>query len=236
MQAIVLAAGMGKRLHSNENKCLTRINGLTLWERMVLAFRKAQIEKIIVVTGYRAKGLEKYIMAHSEGLEIHFIENSEYETTNNIWSLYLAGEYFDEDTILLESDLIFEYNVVEEICKSKFPNIALLAEMESWMNGTRMKLYGNDIIEVVSSKDIFNTSDALYKTVNIYKFSNAFLKDVYLPEIEKYISLYGKQEYYEMVLGNVIKSQCGLIKGMVIRSQWYEIDTIEDLEEAKKRF
>ena len=57
MQAIVLAAGMGKRLHSNENKCLTRINGLTLWERMVLAFRKAQIEKIIVVTGYRAKGL-----------------------------------------------------------------------------------------------------------------------------------------------------------------------------------
>ena len=74
------------------------------------------------------------------------------------------------------------------------------------------------------------------KTVNIYKFSNAFLKDVYLPEIEKYISLYGKQEYYEMALGNVIKSQCGLIKGMVIRSQWYEIDTIEDLEEAKKRF
>lgn len=127
----------------------------------------------------------------------------------------MAGEYFDEDTILLESDLIFEYNVVEEICKSKFPNIALLAEMESWMNGTRMKLYGNDIIEVVSSKDIFNTSDALYKTVNIYKFSNAFLKDVYLPEIEKYISI-RKQEYYEMALGKVIKSQCRLIKGMVI--------------------
>ena len=70
----------------------------------------------------------------------------------------------------------------------------------------------------------------------LFRSSNAFLKDVYLPEIEKYISLYGKQEYYEMALGNVIKSQCGLIKGMVIRSQWYEIDTIEDLEEAKKRF
>lgn len=122
MQAVILAAGMGKRLHTEKNKCLVSVQGITLWNRMIAALRVAEISKLVVVTGYRANELETYILSHSEGMDVSFVRNTDYDKSNNIWSLFLAKEKLQEDTILLEADLVYEDHVVKNLCECKFPN------------------------------------------------------------------------------------------------------------------
>lgn len=237
MKALVLAAGMGKRLHSNINKCMVNINGMSLWERLVLAFKMADITNVIVVTGYHANELEDYILQHSPEINVCFVRNSDYEKTNNIWSLYLTYPYIDEDIILLESDLIFEENIIKDLCECPFPNVAVLSKMQSWMDGTTVCLKDKYIEEIVPKNEMMNHDfSTLYKTVNIYKLSMNFLKSKYFPALSKYISEHGKDEYYEMVLKKMVVEETELLIGLELTSRWYEIDTIEDLKRAESLF
>ena len=112
MQALMLAAGMGRRLGkytNNQTKCMVKVAGKTLLERTVEAIKEAGIKRFIIVAGYEAEKLIQYVQANITGLDIEFVINKDYATTNNIYSLYLARNYLtQDDTILLESDLIFE--------------------------------------------------------------------------------------------------------------------------------
>ena len=237
MQAVILAAGMGKRLHTEKNKCLVSVQGISLWNRMIAALRVAEISKLVVVTGYRANELETYILSHSEGMDVSFVRNTEYEKSNNIWSLFLAKEKLQEDTILLEADLIYEDHVIRDLCDSIFPNAALIAKVEPWMDGTKVELNQGYIQHIVSKKDSKKYQEnELYKTVNIYKFSSSFLRKDFLPAMEQYIEQNGKQDYYEMALQKVVEKNDQRLAGVLISSKWYEIDTAEDLQEAEKIF
>lgn len=237
MQAIFLAAGMGKRLHSDINKCMVEINGISLWNRVVAALKRAGIFKIVVVTGYHARELEAYIRDNTSGMEVCFVENEDYETTNNIWSFYLAKSYFGEDTILLESDLIYEENSIKGLCEFCEKDVAVVAKYEPWMDGTTVLLEGERISKIIPKKEIKEYDvNSLYKTVNIYKFSSAFLQNEYLPALERFIAEKGKNEYYEMVLKEMLDKKGSKLSGYQMRNKWYEIDTVEDLEIAKEIF
>lgn len=238
MQAIILAAGMGKRLHKEHlNKCMVEVNGKSLWDYMVCALKKAGIFKVIIVTGYREVELKKFILSNSPEMEVFFVDNFEYASTNNIWSFYLAHPFFTEDTILLESDLIFEDNTILQLCESEHENIAVVAKYESWMDGTTVQLQEGSVKRIIPKSEMqnYDLSD-LYKTVNIYKFSRGFLQDKYLPALKEFITKNGKNEYYEMVLKGIVDNSSGLLFGLLLERKWYEIDTIEDLENAQKIF
>lgn len=237
MQAIVLAAGMGKRLRKEMNKCMVEVKGITLWDRMICSLKKANITKVIVVTGYRAEQLEEFILRHSKNMEIIFVRNEEYEKTNNIWSFYMAHNFFEEDTILLESDLIFEENLIKKLCEDSNLNVAVLAKYGSWMDGTTVQLENNQIKQIISKKEMYHYDlNSLYKTVNIYKFSKNFLKEQYFPALCEYILQNGKNEYYEMVLKKMVEDNKCILHSLEIEGQWYEIDTEEDLENVENLF
>lgn len=237
MQAIVLAAGMGKRLHKEINKCMVEVNGVSLWCRAMNALKKANIKKVVVVTGYNSEKLENYIMQVSSDMEIHFVRNYDYENTNNIWSLYLARDYFDEDTILLESDLIFEEDTIKKLCDIENENIAIVDKFASWMDGTTVCLEDGRVKNMIPKKEMkLYDPSILYKTVNIYKFSAGFMSKQYCSCLQKYILTKGKNEYYEMVLKDMVENEEFLLNGHIIARKWYEIDTIEDLKEAEKIF
>lgn len=243
MQAIILAAGMGKRLKEltqDNTKCMVKVNGVTMIERMLHQIEKQHLSKIVIVVGYEGKKLIDYIGTLGIKTPIVYIDNPIYDKTNNIYSLALAKEYLkQEDTLLFESDLIFEDAVIDALVNDPRDTLALVDKYESWMDGTCVKLSVDDDIEAfVPGKQFrFDEINQYYKTVNIYKFSKHFSETHYVPFLEAYQSALGKNEYYEQVLRVITMLDAPVIKAKRLNGElWYEIDDIQDLDIAESMF
>ena len=243
MQAIILAAGMGKRLKSltqDNTKCMVKVNSVTLIERMLMQLERLNLREIVIVVGYQCDKLMKFIEGLSIKTPITYIKNDIYDKTNNIYSLSLAKEYLCmDDTLLLESDLIFEDRILEELVKDKRDTLALVDKYESWMDGTVVKIDENDKIcaFVPGSRFVFEEIPQYYKTVNIYKFSKKFSQMQYVPFLEAYMSALGNNEYYEQVLRVITLLDNPMIKAKKLDGQlWYEIDDVQDLDIAASIF
>ncbi len=243
MQAVMLAAGQGKRLGEytqNNTKCMVPVGDKTLLEHTVTALKAAGIYKLILVVGYEKENLKNYVNSHITGMDIVFIDNDAYKTSNNIYSLSLARSYMEqEDTILLESDVIYEEDLIARLVRDPSPNLAVVAKYEQWMDGTVVLVDDEGhIIEFIDKKHFsFDRAGEYYKTVNIYKFSKAFSKKQYFPFLEAYMQVYGKNEYYEAALKALAYlSSSGLMAFDVGQSLWYEIDDPQDLHIANVLF
>lgn len=243
MQAIILAAGMGKRLKEltqNNTKCMVKVNGVSLIDRMLHQIQNQHVSRIVIVVGYEGQKLIDYINTLGIETPITYINNPIYDKTNNIYSLALASEWLlKEDTLLFESDLIFEDSVLDELVQDPRPTLALVDKYESWMDGTCVKLSDDDTIDafVPGKKLNFSDTDQYYKTVNIYKFSKDFSTNYYVPFLGAYQKALGENEYYEQVLRVITMLDEPVIKAKRLNGQkWYEIDDIQDLDIAESIF
>lgn len=243
MQALMLAAGMGKRLGNytkNATKCMVPVNGKTLIEYAIESLIYAGIKKFTMVVGYKKDVLKNFLKGKYPQIQIDFIDNDVYDSTNNIYSLYLARDVLSsDDTILLESDLIFDKEIIREIVSSPEKNLAVVSHFENWMDGTVTVLNEEKAIKRIVSKSDFdwNKVDSYYKTVNIYKFSKEFSKNIYMPFLSAYQTAYSKNEYYETVLKVISYLDGDILKAhLVDGSRWYEIDDPADLKIASTRF
>ncbi len=243
MQAIILAAGMGRRLGelTNDNtKCMLQVNGVRLIHRILDSIYETGIRRVVLVVGYKAENVKQLIGNEYRGMEIVYVENSVYDKTNNIYSLFLAREYLmADDTLLLESDLIFESRILTKIIDHPYPTLALVDKYESWMDGTVVTIdEENNIVEFLT-KDKFKYSDIerYHKTVNIYKFSKDFSETHYVPFLEAYCHALGNNEYYEQVLKVITLLDESPLKALPLSGEkWYEIDDIQDLDIASSMF
>lgn len=243
MQALILAAGMGKRLKEltrDNTKCMVQVNGVTLIDRLLHQLEKLRLTKIIIVVGYQGQRLMGHVAALGLHTPIQYIENPLYDKTNNIYSLALAkDELCREDTLLLESDIIFEDAVVQALVADPRPTLALVDRYEPWMDGTCIKLNEDDSIAefVPGSKFKFSEADEYYKTVNLYKFSRAFSQTCYVPFLNAYAKALGNNEYYEQVLRVIAMLDDPEIRAKRLDGQlWYEIDDEQDLDIAASLF
>lgn len=243
MQAIILAAGMGKRLKdltSEATKCMVKVNGVAMIDRMMGHLDKLGLSRIVVVVGYEGQKLMDYIDALGVSTPVVYVDNKIYNKTNNIYSLYLAKDYLlQEDTILLESDLVFEEAVLHRLINHPYPSLVLVDKFESWMDGTVVTLDEQDNIKsfVAKREFDFNRIDEYYKTVNIYKFSKEFSELYYVPFLEIYCKALGTNEYYEQVLKVITFLEDPHIKAVKLEGEkWYEIDDVQDLDIAETIF
>lgn len=244
MQAIILAAGMGKRLgeYTKDNtKCMLPVNGERLIDRTLTILCNQGIKKVTIVIGYKGKNLINYIGdRYSSMLDIEYVENPIYDKTNNIYSLSLAEDkMIEDDTLLFESDLIFEESIVEQLIKTPYPNLALVAKWEYWMDGTVVRIDKDNNILDFASKEMFdfNKTQDYYKTINIYKFSKEFAKEKYIPFLHAYCQAWGNNEYYEQVLKVLTFLNRTDLKALPIHDEkWYEIDDVQDLDIAETIF
>lgn len=243
MQAIILAAGMGKRLKDltkGSTKCMIKIDGITLIERMLSQLDKLNLSEIIIVVGYKAEKLISFISKLGVNTPIIFVTNDIYYKTNNIYSLYLAKDYLlKEDTLLLESDLIFADSALHNIINNPYPNLALVTKYESWMDGTVITLDEDNNINSFIGKTEYDYNDIneYYKTVNIYKFSKRFSNTHYVPFLGAYIKSQGANAYYEQVLKLIGLLDKPEIKAALLENAvWYEIDDAQDLDIAESLF
>lgn len=244
MQAIILAAGMGKRLGEltqNNTKCMVPVNGVRLIDRFIEQLSRLNLQRLVIVLGYEGQKLQDYIgHRYDDALKIEYIYNPIYDKTNNIYSLALAKEELcKDDTILLESDLIFDSEMLDKIVQHPDPNLALVAKYETWMDGTMVQIDDERNIVNFVPKQAFRYEDvdSYYKTVNIYKFSKEFSQSKYVPFLEAYSKAVGNNEYYENVLRIISFLNSHDLKALPINNEkWYEIDDKQDLDIAEAIF
>ncbi len=244
MQAIFLAAGMGRRLKeltSNATKCMVEVNGQTMIERALHNLESLKcVDKIIFVIGYEGDKLRKYVDSLGIDIPIEYIRNDIYDKTNNIYSLYLAKDkLMEDDTLLLESDLVYEEAVIRKLVENPYPSLVLVDKFESWMDGTCIKIDDdNNIISFLDKKRFdFSETGEYYKTVNLYKFSKDFSIKHYVPFLEAYCKALGHNEYYEQVLKVITFLDNPEIKACKLNGEkWYEIDDVQDLDIAETIF
>ncbi|MBB5218431.1 phosphocholine cytidylyltransferase family protein [Treponema rectale] len=248
MQAMILAAGTGSRLRPLTNevpKCMVKVNGVPMIERAIDALVAAGIKKLIIGLGYKSEVLKDFIRntfdeKRLNGMQIEFGENPDYEKTNNIYSLYLLKDFFKaDDTLLLESDLVYKPEIIKSLVENKEKNLAVVSHWEDWMDGTVTLLNDSDEITnfIVKKNQKQEDKNSYYKTVNIYKFSKEFTNTYYLPFLETFMNVFGKNSYYETCLKFIAETDPSLLKGFKIdQSVWYEVDNADDLKVAESRF
>ena len=243
MQAVIPAAGMGRRLRfitENLPKCMIEVNGVTLIERMAAQLDLLGLSRIVVILGHQSNKLKGFLDGLGVKTPLVYVENPDYHKTNNIYSLYLAREFLkQDDSLLIESDLIFDDSVLGSVLDDPCPSLALVAKFESWMYGTVVTIGADGKIADFLSKDSFRYEDIknYYKTVNIYKFSRAFSEKHYVPFLEAYCQALGHNEYYEQVLKVITKFDKSEMKAKVLATgDWYEIDNLQDLDIAGSIF
>ncbi len=234
---------MGRRLGeltSENTKCMVPVNGTRLIDRTLSQLAKLNLKRIILVVGYKRDNLVNYLGDHYDGIPLEYIINPIYDKTNNIYSLFLAKDKLQEDdTLLLESDIILDDRILNLLVDAPFPNVALVSEYESWMDGTMVTLDNEHNILNFIPKKAFKYSDTshYYKTLNIYKFSRVFSETKYVPFLHAYSKVVGNNEYYENVLRIITFLDCHDLKAIpVADAKWYEIDDKQDLDIAEALF
>jgi choline kinase len=234
--ACLLAAGTGSRLRPLTDsipKCLTENNGRPILERLVSCLRELGDKRLVVVVGHLEQHIRKFLDGCAGDLVVEYVRNPVYRTTNNIYSLWLAGSEIQESFLLIESDLIFEAPLLEGLL---IPDKIAVSCILPWMNGTTITMDSSG--QVASFNDAPAVHRALrgsaYKTVNICSLSRATWSRV-LPRLERFVADGRVNEYYEVVFAEMVADgslsfECVLFDP----DQWYEVDTLEDLQGAER--
>lgn len=241
--AVILAAGLGIRLQNltnNAPKCLVEVNGKSILERQLECLDNNGIRNTTIVVGYKREKIIDKIGSRFGNMEVRYIVNEAYEKTNNIYSLWLAREILLSGCVLLEADIFFEDAVIRRICESVNGDIAVLAKYRDFMDGTMVELNGDGTL-----KDMYLKRDQsedfpcrnMYKTVNIYAISKTFAWEFFVPMLDEKIEKGIVNEYYELVLKEIVKAGRAGLHGLLIDDlKWYEIDTMADLNAAREIF
>ncbi len=244
MKALILAAGYGNRmrpLSDNIHKTLLEVSGQTIMERIVTSLVENQVSQVVVVTGYRADELKNYLLTRFPDVDFEFVNNSKYRETNNIFSMALAFESikFNDDLLLIESDLIYDSDVIGTAIHSKYANVALVSPYRTGLDGTVVGVKQQRITNIYPPhlQDAeFNLFDK-YKTLNIYKFSKAFCENEFKKLLVYYARTIDDNCYYELILGIFIYMARETIYCEIIdKSQWAEVDDPNDLRGAEFQF
>ncbi len=243
MQLLILAAGMGRRLDpltGRTPKCLVEVNGTPILINALNILTRHPLDRIILVVGHLGERVKQTVGEQFNGVPIEYVVNPRYDSTNNIYSLWLAKDYLRRDTILMEGDVYFQHAVVSPLFSDPVKNIALVDRFKAHMDGTVVEINERGEIDNMIPKseqsDEFDYTDK-YKTVNIYSFQGHYLEQVFLPTLTAYIEKHGRDIYYELVIAALIRSGKTRIGAILVdQAEWVEIDDFIDLERAEILF
>ena len=238
--AVYLVAGRGSRLGNMTEetpKCLIPINKEPLLTRSLRQISELGVKKVILVVGYKSDVIENDYGSIFNGMEIRYIFNKDWETTNNLVSFCLSFPQIDSDYILLEGDLIY---TDEAISKMVHTDSMAVSPLKPYMDGTIVTIDNDNYVKMMylkSSREGPEKSESVYKTVNIYCFSKSNHENFIQPSVKRLFENGSLQSYYEQAFTTVIENNSFPIEAITFGDQvWYEIDTEEDLKEAKKLF
>lgn len=231
--ALLLAAGTGSRLSPLTDltpKCLVPVNEISILERLIQSLHAHNFKRLVIVVGHQADSIRNFLGTRAGGMEITYVTSSVYKTTNNIYSLWLARKAIDEPFLLIESDLVFDPEVLGNML---YPDRIAVARLQPWMNGTTVTINNRQKVEAFHG-GADERDDNHYKTVNIYSLSTKTWQLV-RERLDQHISNNMVNGYYETVFEDMVNENCLSLTPVVFdANSWYEIDTIADLRAAEQ--
>lgn len=243
MQAVVLAAGVGRRLGAlteRSTKCMLEVDGRRLIEHTLDALVAADIERIVLVVGHGADEVRSLVGAHHQGTPVRYVHNPRYAQTNTSVSLLLAREHLEtDDTLVLEGDLVLDSGIIAECARIDAPNVAVVAGLQPGMDGVVAVLDDRDhVSRFVRHGEIdWASADRCRKTVNLYRLAGTFSRERFGPFLETFVANGGGTRYYEDALDGLLRQRAAEIVALPVGDQyWQEIDEVADLESARAAF
>ena len=233
--AVILAAGMAKRLRpltDDRPKCLLELGGRTLLERACDALHSHGISEWVVVTGYRGAQIRAFLDSHYPEATIHYVDNADYATTNNIYSLWLACPYAaGRHVVLLDSDILFDPQLLTRLLEE--PGDAL-SVCRHPLGEEEMKVVVDSEGRITEISKTCRPEDAMGESVGIEKMTPAYTTALYA-ELEQMIEREGLVDiFYERAFERLIPQ--GHTYRVVDTTAYlsYELDTVEDFLHANE--
>ena len=209
------------------------VHKASMLERLVINLKKQGFKRLVVVTGFQEKCIREFLGTRAGGMKIEYIFSPLYATTNNIYSLWMARKIINEPFLLVESDLVFDVSLLDDMC---FPDRIAVARMQPWMNGSTVTVNKSQHVKRFQCGTVRPFDEIRYKTVNIYSFSLSSWHRI-TKRLDQYISAGRVNDYYETVFAEMVVDGSLSLKTVSFDSKrWYEIDTVKDLAEAEKLF
>lgn len=238
MKAIILAAGMASRLRpltSNTPKCLLKVGERCLLQRSIDALIKNGIDHFVIVTGYLHEMIESFIAEqYGNKIQVTFIHNDVFEKTNNIYSLWLARpEAEDEEILLLDSDLLYDPEIVSRVLRNDEPNILTLIKHE--LGEEEMKVVTDEKGNILEISKTCRVEDAAGESLGIEKMSKEYTHALYA-ELEPMMNEeHLENVFYERAFERLLP-QGHTYKVLDVTDLFScELDTVEDFENAKAK-
>ena len=233
MIAVILAAGMARRLRPLTDhcpKCLLEVGGRTLLGRTVDAIHAAGISRIVIVTGYRADMIRSYIARHYPGGDFSFVDNPDYDTTNNIYSLWLARQHADgREFLLLDSDILLDPRLVERVAATRVPSLAANAHE---LGDEEMKVITDASGHVVEISKTCSTARAMGESVGVEHIMPQYSTELYR-ELEAMTQGEGLCDvFYELAFERLIPRGLTFLAIDTTDLMSMELDTPDDFRAA----
>jgi Predicted sugar nucleotidyltransferases len=236
MKALILAAGIASRLRPLTDatpKCLLKIGERCLLERTFDALISNQIVDFVVVTGYCDSQIIDFLNRRYIGLNIKFIHNECYSSTNNIYSLWLAkSEARGQDILLLDSDILFDPQIITAVLNNPASNALALNRHE--LGEEEIKVIIDSDQRVVEISKVCSIEDALGESVGIEKMSSCYTEALYA-ELDQMIEVENqKNVFYERAFERLISKDFFFEVEDTTKYFSIELDTVDDFNQAKR--
>lgn len=242
-KAIVLVAGKGSRLQpltKTMPKCLTEVNGKAILENALNILSQCDVRATSLVIGYLGSQIKERFGKSMGAMRIEYIENVRYAETNTSYSLWLAVKQLEDesDLLVLEGDVFFDAEVIKETLRSPFPSLSVVDQYRPGLDGSFVDVDNGVIRDWVhkSQREPDFDIKTKHKTVNIHKFSNAFVENNLKPVLEQQVAEYEGNAPMEYVMRQLVTNGAVVHAHQVESGRWYEIDTTEELAVAESIF
>lgn len=240
MQAVILAAGIAKRLRpytNNTPKCLLDLGGSNILHQTINNILSCGINDFIFVLGFKSDMIENYIKNNFKNVGFKFILNPDYENNNNSYSLWLTKDFVSDNILLLDSDILFEKQILNKLLSSEFETCIALKNHKADEEQIKVLLDENNrVLKIGKDVDI---SKSAGESIGIEKLSKNFLIEMYKVLDRKILDENNVNEFYEVTFQELIDRNNDLLNMYAVDVSEYEcleIDTIEDFQKAKILF
>ena len=236
--AVLLAAGLGDRLEPltwDRPKCLVTVDGTPILERLLLTLDEHGIERLVVVTGYKAEMISEYLGESFGDIAVEYVVSRRFATTNTMYSLWLAKDLVDEPTLLIESDVVFEGQLLEPLLR---PDRIAVSRQLPWMSGTTVTLDADGYVDALYSPppgvyfEHCTDPDHLV-TVNICSLGRDTWRIV-RERLDRHIAAGHAGYFHDVVFAEMIEEGTMALEAVLFpEDRWYEVDTPADREAAE---
>ncbi|MAE76088.1 MAG: HAD family hydrolase [Planctomycetes bacterium] len=235
MKAIILAAGVGSRLRpitDDKPKTLVRVVGKPILGHLLDALAGNGITEVAIVVGYRAEQVRDYCATAHPNLDISFVVNNEYDSTNNMFSLWLAREHLTGDVLLMNGDVVFDSDLIAGL--AAMTGSAVAVDRGTWDEESMKVLVEDGRISGISKT--YGATESWGRSTDAYRLDAVGLTRV-VGELERIIGSGDRNQWTERMLDNLFRSgELTATPCEIGEARWYEIDTYDDLAEAELMF